>query len=237
MAGCVDHPDFLDSQKVKTWESRCDGEAPVCFSGCAAREPVGDAVCRDSVWACASGVRDDLCCDPLNAPERCETWASSCDELDPCPGGYTCVKSRVHPVPASEGLCRLGELEFPATFAQCDDLGLIGPDLLPALGPAAIKVKGVVNSTVTCDDRRCSASDPCCQSCTGAYSVDLVGEDHAERLSITLRTESLACAGTNCGYSCAPLQPGRRYIVWGLFMPDPNTVGVGKLYYSGHCEP
>ena len=24
---CVDHPDFLDSQKTRTWENKCDGEA------------------------------------------------------------------------------------------------------------------------------------------------------------------------------------------------------------------
>jgi len=237
LGACVEHPDFLDSQKVKAWENTCEGEAPVCLDSCGAAAPIADATCSDTAWTCARGIRDDLCCDPVARPDRCDTWSSSCSASEPCPGGYTCVHSRTHPVPADHGVCRFGDLAIPASLAQCNTAGITSAALLARLDTGPVKVMGVVNVTMTCEDRRCTAAAPCCQACAGAYMIDLVDETHAEHLTVPIRTESLACAGTNCGYTCSPLQPGRSYLVWGLFMPDTSAIAPGTIYYSGHCEP
>lgn len=237
VGACVEHPDFLQSQKVKTWENQCDGEAPLCVDACGTSPAIGEATCTDTAWTCRRGIRDDLCCDPVARPDTCETWTTSCSVSDPCPGGYTCVHSRTHPVPADDGVCRLGDLALPAALTQCNNAGLTPPALLASLGVSPVKVVGVVNVEMTCEDRRCNAADPCCQACAGAYMIEIVDETHAERVTLPIRTESLACAGTNCGYSCSPLQPGRRYLIWGLFMPSTSAVAPGTLYYSGHCDP
>ncbi|TNF28782.1 MAG: hypothetical protein EP329_17240 [Deltaproteobacteria bacterium] len=237
LGACVEHPDFLESQKVRTWENRCDGEAPLCLDACGTTPPIGEAVCGESAWTCPRGIRDDLCCDPVARPGTCETWSASCSTSEPCPGGYTCVHSRTHPVPADAGVCRLGELDIPPALTQCDDAQLTPPALLEQLDLSPIKVNGVVNVVMTCEDRRCDAENPCCRACAGAYMIELVDEAHAERVTLPLRTESIACTGTNCGYTCAPLQPGRRYTVWGMFAPDTSAIAPGTLYYGGHCVP
>ncbi|MCA9514673.1 MAG: hypothetical protein KC635_07015 [Myxococcales bacterium] len=233
---CVDHPDFLDSQKTRTWENKCDGEAPQCLSSCAQALDAGMAVCSGSVWSCAQGIRADLCCDPVNAPDQCETFTTDCSRGNPCPGGYTCVKSRLHPVPSEEGgVCRLGDLAIPEEMANCTPTGEVDPRVLPSLGATPVKVHGVVAASVVCDDRKCTPDNACCQSCSGAYTIDLYDPVNAAHTLLPIRTETVACAGTNCGYSCFPLQPGRRYTVWGLYLPDADRVDVGTLYYSGSC--
>lgn len=234
--GCVDHPNFLDSQKERTWENKCDGEAPPCLTSCAQAGDAGLAVCRGSAWTCEAGIRADLCCDPVDAPDRCDTFTTACSRGEPCPGGYTCVKSRLHPVPSADvGVCRLGDLALPEGMASCSPSGEVDPRVLPSLGVSPIKVHGVVAASVTCDDRKCTRDNACCQTCSGAYTIDLYDPTNTTHTALPIRTESLACAGTNCGFSCFPLQPGRRYSVWGLYLPHPDGVSVGTLYYAGSC--
>jgi len=234
--GCVDHPDFDDAQKVKPWETPCPGPAPLCLDGCATRTPVGEAVCRDASWSCPSGIREALCCDPVTAPERCEVWTDPCSGVAPCPGGYTCVKSRLYPIPSERGICRLGDLTIPSSVATCDDADVTSGATLRHLGMSPIKVTGLVNVRITCEDRKCTASNPCCQACSGAFVMDVHDERDGQHITLPVRTESLGCAGTNCGTSCYPMQPGRRYIVWGLFVPDSAAGQPGTLYYAGHCH-
>jgi hypothetical protein len=109
---------------------------------------------------------------------------------------------------------------------------VLAPKHLRDIGAAAIKLEGVVAVDLTCDDKRCTPEKPCCQRCLGSYALDLGGE---EPLRVALRTETISCVGNNCGFSCAPLQPGRRYLVWGLWVPDDAGGAPGALYVAGSC--
>jgi hypothetical protein len=130
-------------------------------------------------------------------------------------------------------VCRLGDWQIPDELARCEPLDVTSPEIVGAIGQSAIKVEGVVQVVPTCDGRRCDASDPCCQRCTGAYRLDMMDRDHTQRIS--LRTETLSCAGTNCGFTCAPLQPGRRYRLWGMWQPDAGATAPGSLFVAGYC--
>lgn len=208
----------------------CGGEPPACIMGCAARAYLERASCEDGTWHCEHGVRHDLCCDPVLAPEHCPEWGDDCDAG--CAEGYTCVSSRSWPLPADEGVCRLGDWTIPEPLEDCSRDDALRPELLPGLAAAAIKLEGLVEVELGCDDRRCSAESPCCQRCIGSYTLDVGGEPH---LRVALRTETISCVGNNCGFSCAPLQPGRRYVVWGLWQPDDAGAAPGALYVAGSC--
>lgn len=222
-----------------TLNGGCQGEPVACLDSCFSGITEGLTECRDGMWSCASGVRAALCCDPVDNPDACDTWSATCSETEPCGAGYTCVKSRTHPVPAADGFCRFGDLSIPDTITQCDTRGLVNPGLLPYMGTSPVKVQGVVTAEVVCENETCSEQNPCCQTCAGSLEVELVDPDagpDAERFLLPIRTESVACAGTNCGYSCYPLQPGRRYTLWGLYVPAPVGSVRGMLYYTGHCD-
>ncbi len=212
----------------------CEGEAPACVMGCSARAYLARARCEEGVWHCEHGVRTDLCCDPIYAPEHCPDWGESCGAYEPCADGYTCVSSRSWPLPADEGVCRLGDWSIPAPLETCSRDDVLQGHRLFELGPAAVKLEGVVVVEPLCDGRRCSADNPCCQRCTGSYALD-VAEPGAGPLEVPLRTETLSCAGSNCGFTCAPLQPGRRYRIWGLWLPDGGGATPGALYVAGSC--
>jgi len=210
----------------------CGGEPPACVMGCAARAYIERATCEDGIWHCDHGVRHDLCCDPLLAPEHCPEWGDACGAG--CPEGYTCVSSRSWPLPSDDGVCRLGDWTIPEPLETCDTHDALRPELLASLGPAAIKLEGLVEVELRCDGRRCTDADPCCQDCVGAYTLDL-GADDELRARVALRTETISCVGNNCGFSCAPLQPGRRYLVWGLWVPGDAGTAPGALYLAGSC--
>gem|GEM_PF-1568100 len=232
----------------------CEGEAPACIMGCTTRAFLGRAECEMGTWHCGTGVRHDLCCDPVFAPQRCPEWGEQCrlaaeasddapSEGAPAPAsracaeGYTCVVSRTWPLPANdgeEGLCRLGDWSIPAPLGNCSRDDVLEGSRVFDLGPAAVKLEGVVQVEPICDGRRCDGDDPCCQHCMGSYLLDLAGPDEAP-LTIALRTETVSCAGTNCGFTCAPLQPGRRYRIWGLWVPDESSATPGALYVAGSC--
>jgi len=218
--------------------SGCEGLAPPCVMSCDARAYLERASCEGGVWHCDAGVRIDLCCDPVNAPENCPEWGDECDACaddtcsGPCADGYTCVTSRNWPLPAETGVCRLGDWSIPEPLGDCAREDLLRPELLLGLGTAAVKLEGVVAAEMDCNGKRCGAQNPCCQRCVGSYVLDLDGE---EQLRIALRTETIACIGTNCGFSCAPLQPGRRYLVWGLWVPDDAGAAPGELFVAGSC--
>lgn len=219
----------------------CLGQTPACLSACAEGKVLSGASCEHGAWSCAAGVREDLCCDAVNAPESCPPWGDTCSAETPCASGYTCVESRAFPLPFSaesdasaEGLCRFGDWSL-GDVASCDGRdALVWPEALLLGHARPIQVEGVVGVEPRCDDTKCTAENPCCQSCIGAYTLALTTSE-GEPMSVALRTETTACGGTNCGYSCAPLQPGRRYRVWGLWEPDADA-GAGTLYYAGHCD-
>jgi hypothetical protein len=213
----------------------CAGEAPASVMGCSTGAYMDRAVCESGIWHCDHGIRDDLCCDPVFQPEQCPEWGETCAPGAPCSDGYTCVVSRSWPLPTDEGICHLGDWTIPEPLASCAGDDVIQGRHLFDIGPAAIKLEGIVVVEPSCDDRRCSNDNPCCQRCTGSYALDLadVGQSPME---VSLRTETLSCAGTNCGFTCSPLQPGRRYRIWGLWLPDDGGAAPGALYVAGYCD-
>lgn len=212
----------------------CEGEIPACIMGCTTRAYLGRAVCEAGIWHCDTGVRDDLCCDPVYQPEQCPEWGDTCYPNAGCSDGYTCVASRSWPLPSDEGICHLGDWAIPEPLASCSGDDVLQGRHLFDLGPAAVKVEGVVVVEPDCDDKRCSAANPCCQTCTGSYALD-VAEANETPMRVALRTETLSCAGNNCGFTCSPLQPGRRYRIWGLWLPDGGGAFPGALYVAGSC--
>lgn len=211
----------------------CTGLAPSCVTSCADRTALATATCDEGVYRCEAGAREDLCCDALNAPERCPEWGAVCREDAPCAQGYTCVSSRSWPMPDLEGVCRLGDWAIPPELSRCEPIDVTTAALLPSMGQSPLKIEGVVQVVPTCDDRRCTADNPCCQRCIGSYRLDMIERELA--LRVGLRTETLSCVGTNCGFSCAPLQPGRRYRLWGMWMPDDGATAPGTLFVAGSC--
>ncbi len=212
----------------------CKGAAPFCITSCETPDKLSTSHCEDGLWHCEDGIRHDLCCDPLNAPDLCPEWGDLCDESAPCTDGYTCVTGRSWPLPADSGVCRLGDWRIPPALASCDKSDSLNPSLLPGLGPAVIKLDGVVTTSLKCDDRRCDLHNPCCQRCIGNYALEMQTSDGG-LATIALRTETLSCVGTNCGFTCAPMQPGRRYRVWGIFLPDDGAQAPGTLFVAGAC--
>lgn len=214
--------------------SACEGPQPTCIDACSTSIRITESRCEDGLWRCELGVRSDLCCDPLDAPEQCPEWADLCTPSSPCANGYTCVGSRNWPLPSDEGVCRLGDWSIPAPLGNCAARDVLAPDFLPGLPPAAIKLEGIISVAMRCDDRECDLRTPCCQRCIGNYALDMLTRDGTP-VSIGLHTETLSCVGTNCGFSCAPMQPGRRYRVWGLWLPDTGASAPGTLYVAGTC--
>jgi len=217
-----------------TAASGCEGEAPACIMGCSTRAYLGRAECDQGIWHCEQGVRHDLCCDPVFAPEQCPEWGDQCAADGACGEGYTCVVSRTWPLPSDAGVCRLGDWSIPEPLSDCNRDDVLDGHRVFEIGPAAVKLEGVVQVEPICDDRRCDDEDPCCQRCMGSYELDLAGPGEAP-MTIALRTETLSCVGTNCGFTCAPLQPGRRYRLWGLWAPDDTGATSGALYVAGSC--
>lgn len=233
LAGCVAEMSGQTSVPSLALPGACGAAAPACVASCSAPSTLAAATCEDGVFRCERGVRLDLCCDPIENPERCAEWGDACDAGAPCSEGYTCVTSRSWPLPDAHGICRLGDWQIPEALAQCQPLDVTAPAVMVALGQTAAKVEGTVSVVPTCDGRRCDANNPCCQRCTGAYRLDMIDREAAVRIG--LRTETLSCAGTNCGFSCSPLQPGRRYRLWGLWQPDSGASAPGSLYVAGFC--
>lgn len=213
--------------------SACGGTAPSCVTSCQEREALATATCEEGVYRCEVGAREDLCCDPVDNPERCPEWGAVCREDAPCAEGYTCVTSRSWPMPDLEGVCRLGDWTIPPELSRCEPLDVTTAAVIPSMGQSPLKIEGVVQVVPSCDDRRCTADNPCCQRCIGSYRLDMIERNLA--LRVGLRTETLSCVGTNCGFSCAPLQPGRRYRLWGMWMPDDGATAPGTLFVAGSC--
>ncbi|MCC6623731.1 MAG: hypothetical protein IT385_20905 [Deltaproteobacteria bacterium] len=243
-SGCVEGPPDQTLGDAPLARLACVGEAPACLSACGQRTITDVAACDAGVWRCGSGIREDLCCDPARTPERCPDWGERCAMTgladDACTDGYTCVRSQAFPIPTASGqsgICRLGDWSL-SPYDRCDGReALVWPDVLidPTHRDAVmpLQLEGVVGVVPDCEDHECPKDDACCQRCQGSYTLDLVtSSDVAVRIGV--RTETLACTGNNCGFSCAPLQPGRRYRVWGLWDPTVSG-GSGTLYYAGHC--
>lgn len=231
LGACVAPPPVEPLPASITGVVGCEGEQPACILGCNARAYLGRAQCDDGIWRCDGGVRHDLCCDAIYNPDQCPEWGNACAPDHPCADGYTCISSRSWPLPAESGICRLGDWSVPEPLGDCGrDDDLLDGHHLAELGLAAVKVEGVVQVEPICDGKTCSPSDPCCQRCVGSYRLDVAAPDEAP-MPVALRTETLACAGNNCGFTCAPLQPGRRYRVYGLWVPDDG----GALYVAGSC--
>ena len=220
----------------------CLGQTPACLEGCRTRDVLAGASCEEGTWRCPDGgVREDLCCDPLANPGSCPDWGDACGGGAACPSGYSCVRSRAFPVPyqgdAGDGICRLGEWSMAGFDACTGEQPLLWPEALLDRGGGPIQVGGIVSADPSCEDHTCPPDDACCQRCTGSYTLAMMTSD-GQPLEVPLRTETVACAGTNCGYSCSPLQPGRRYRVWGLWDPDAPrpSGGRGAILYAGHCD-
>jgi len=213
----------------------CEAPAPLCLSSCQDPHEARVATCSDGAWRCATGVRADLCCDPVYNPGPCDEWSAPCTLAAPCPAGYTCVESRLWPLPSASGTCRLGQWQIPETLTRCDERTFITlADLLRDRPLSMAHIEGVVRVFPRCEDKRCPPDNPCCQQCTGSYELEL-RPDEALPYHIAVRARSVACAGTNCSFSCAPLQPGRRYRIWGLWSPDGAPGKQGLLYLAGFC--
>ncbi|MFO0745049.1 MAG: hypothetical protein U1F43_05140 [Myxococcota bacterium] len=239
-AACVGPPPTWSEPRAVVDEAACAGWAPMCVGSCGAPDELGAAECRGGAWHCPAGVREDLCCDALAHPESCPSRGEACDAAAPCDAGYTCVRSAAFPLPVDggePGVCLLGDWSL-GDFEDCAGAAPpLWPDALRERGPTsarrAVQVEGVVGVQETCLDLDCTPDDPCCQPCTGSYTLTLVTSG-GESFAVSLHTETVGCAGTNCGYTCTPLQPGRRYRVWGLWDPDADG-GGGALMYAGHC--
>jgi len=231
--GCVAPGSGQTDLPPLAFPNMCLELAPSCISSCSEPAELGVATCDEGIFRCERGVREDLCCDPETSPERCPEWGAMCDESTPCQVGYTCVASRSWPLPDLVGVCRLGDWTIPAELARCEPLDVTAPAVVAAIGQSPLKVEGIVQVEPTCDNRRCDAKDPCCQRCTGVYALDMADRDGLVRIGV--RTETLSCVGTNCGFSCAPLQPGRRYRLWGMWVPQEGATAPGSLFVSGFC--
>lgn len=214
----------------------CSGAAPSCVASCGLPDTVGEATCKAGGWSCEAGVKLSVCCDPIVTPDRCPLWEQACSAGQECRTGYTCVKSRTYPVPSGDGVCRLGELGLPGPLASCGEADATPPDLLPLLDPGPAKVVGLLVIDYKCESKACPPDNACCQDCTGSYRLDLGDNDRGAAVVLPIQTESLSCAGTNCGLSCSPMQPGHRYAVWGTFLPAGTQTTTDVLYYMGHCE-
>lgn len=233
-------PTWSEPVAVSSHVAMCDGWAPTCVASCGAPDELAPASCDGGTWHCDAGVREDLCCDPVAHPESCPARGESCDDATACDAGYTCVRAADFPVPVVEGergVCLLGDWSV-GDFESCNGRqALVWPEALLQRGGAmtrrAVQVEGVVGVAQTCLELDCAPDDPCCQPCTGSYTLALTTST-GEWFEVGLRTETVGCAGTNCGFTCTPLQPGRRYRVWGLW--DPAAAGgAGELIYAGHC--
>jgi hypothetical protein len=215
--------------------SGCDGPQPRCVGSCGDRARDAQAACVDGVWRCPFGIREDFCCDPVLNPGACPDWGPPCDPNTPCPDGYSCVESRNWPLPHPSGTCRLGDWRIPEVLTQCDTRTfVVAPSDLLNRPTGMVHVEGVVRAVMKCDDLRCTADKPCCQTCTGSYELQLLPDDRLP-FAVALRAQTLACAGTNCGFSCAPLQAGRRYRIWGLWSPEAAPARPGMIYLAGFC--
>lgn len=214
----------------------CLGPQPRCVGSCLDRSRDATATCSDAVWRCPFGIREDFCCDPVSNPGSCLEWGNPCSDVTPCPSGYTCVTSRYWPLPATTGTCRLGQWSIHETLTRCDEpTFLVRPGDLLSRPTSMVQVEGIVRAVMKCEDRRCTPDMPCCQQCTGSYQLELRPDDRLP-FNVALRAETLACAGTNCGFSCSPLQVGRRYRLWGLWSPDAAPAKPGMIYLAGHCS-
>ena len=195
--------------------------------------------CEAGSWSCAAGIDDRICCDTEVAPEACPTWERDCSN-DPdsgqCPTGYTCVRSRTYPTPSSSGVCRLGDLNVPDQMSQCSVADATPAEFLPWMDVGPVKLQGLVVFDTMCETHTCTAENICCNDCYGSYRIVLDGgRPGLERETVALHTATIACVGTNCGISCTPIQPGRRYAVWGTYLPSELEGDVGQLYYVGSC--
>jgi hypothetical protein len=140
-----------------------------------------------------------------------------------------------HPVPDVAGLCRLGELGLNPTLVSCTEEGVTPPELLSVMDAGAVKLEGLVVIDTTCEQRSCPPDDPCCAQCTGSYRLEMDRGEDAPGITLPIRTPTIGCTGTVCGLSCAPLEPGRRYRLWGSFIPKTGTLHFGTLHYVGSC--
>ncbi len=214
----------------------CDGSRPACVAACSDPTVETMARCDRGVWRCEAGIRAELCCDPSINPALCPAWGGSCGPEAACPPGYTCVRSRFWPIPDERGTCRLGDWHLPDALTRCEaGAPAVSEAALLALPESFVQVEGVVRTAMRCDDRRCPASEPCCQQCTGSYTLEFTPTSGVPYW-VGLRAETLSCAGTNCGFSCAPLQPGRRYRLWGLWNPEAAPGMRGLIYLAGFCR-
>jgi len=230
----------------------CDlDDAPRCLASCGQLLEVAGPTCRSGRWSCGSGIDSRVCCDPEVSPGTCPTWERNCfvppevpedpeEPVDPdagkCPSGYTCVQSRTHPTPADTGVCRFGDLHIPEQMGQCSVADATPSEFLPLLDTGPVKVQGMLVIDTLCGDNTCTADNMCCNNCYGSYRLILDGGTPGrEEAALPIHTEAIACVGTNCGITCTPMQPGRRYVIWGTYMPSELSGDVGKLYYYGHC--
>ena len=214
--------------------SACSTPAPLCLSSCDQGDVIAVASCDSGAWRCSRGVRESICCDPIEAPRYCARWEHSCSTQRACVPGYTCVKSRTHPVPASTGLCRLGDFEMPEEIASCRRTGLTPAMMVEMLSSGPAKLEGTLVVETECEGKSCPSYDPCCQRCTGSYQLDLgITSQFGTPLRIPIRTDTIACQGNNCGFDCSPMQPGRRYRIWGTFITSDGLHGT--LYHLAHC--
>lgn len=243
-----------DSRTPTTPLSCVLSEQPACLASCSQHLEVASAVCERSEWRCDHGIDSRVCCDIETSPEACPVWAQECDydpvalaptsevpepetsAPSPCPDGYTCVNSRTHPIPAERGVCRLGDLQVPPQMTQCSAADATAAAFLPLLDTGPVKVQGVLVIDTTCESNTCSAGNACCNDCYGSYRLVLDGGTiGVEGGTIPILTESIACVGTNCGITCSPMQPGRRYLVWGTYSPSSLDGDIGQLHHVGHC--
>jgi len=222
-AAVVQSGDSLDNATAQ-----CKSDAPVCVEGCGLNPTDIAAHCKDGRWVCDGGVPAD----------NCGVFAGACDPLGGCGYGYSCVKSMSHPIPSYSGICRKGIVPRNEAMETCSQAGtLSATEFLQAkteLTGQIVKFTGVVDVDFKCSQNGC-AMDQCCNTCVGNFVVDMQDPvDPNISTAVTIRTETLACKGTNCEIACGPLTVGETYLFWG-FLDSCLGQSNCTLLYMGSC--
>jgi len=216
-----------DPNAITPAAHQCGSDMPSCVAACGMEADGVEPYCRDGRWYCEDGVPDTTCPD----------YGFFCDTASPCAGGYTCVHSMSHPIPADAGICRKGEVARDYDLESCSDLGAMSAKEFlgerDTLVGQIVKITGTVGVDVKCSKNACG-EDACCNTCVGNYVIHMRDPDDAgQKTSLTIETETVACTGSTCDLGCAPLTVGNSYMVWGLLEDCQGQSSCNVLYMGG----
>lgn len=115
------------------------------------------------------------------------------------------------PAQACQGVPVLGE---DVSFAEIAEGEEVAMDAVPRQGAGQ------------CTLMACGKSNPCCNRCSGAYTITVTG---ADRAATAIQLDGLkGCSGTECGMTCEPFgrKPTIRYRFVGRMAEKPAQSGV-----------